>query len=378
MDIFAVALVEDSDRIDATVDIGAKLAPSQDIAGIEELGTIWFDDCMEISNDIATGALSTELAIAHVLETPEKVSRTKPRHREAGSQPRHHPCGTKRKYNPKNSLQLKRIGLVDGSDVPCIFVKNGSHQMPVPIWCQYSATWRGEDCENAKWIIVSNYESWVMGLAGAVTRKSVREVAKTFADHFRQQFQACMAIVRRARNLGNPLSDSEAENTTDLVRFNAERGSAVVEVTMGGFKVTCLNSNRKMALKLDEVTVRFISGWIVPLIKVCASRKAPSQDDLGSVPVTNESQDFHLNVCPTPNIRDKVWWNPTAHEWKVFLKRSKGKPSEDFAVDPDQSADTYEKQKIDAYWRAVETWNQLDSSTRLRIPKLTLASELRC
>ena len=54
----------------------AKLAPSQDIAGTEELEMILFDDCMEISDDIAIGPLSVEPAIAHVLETPEKVSRT--------------------------------------------------------------------------------------------------------------------------------------------------------------------------------------------------------------------------------------------------------------------------------------------------------------
>lgn len=369
MDIFAVAL-EDSDRIDATVDIGAKLAPSQDIAGTEELEMILFDDCMEISDDIAIGALSVEPAIAHVLETPEKVSRTK--HTSSQS---HHCCGTKRKHNPKNSLQLKRIESVDGSDVPCIFVKKGSRQMVVPLWCQYRATWRDEDFENAKWISVSNYDSWVMGLVNAVTRHSVREVAKTFTDCFRKQFQTCMATARRARNLGNALSDSESENTTGIVGNNAEEGSAVVEVAMGDFILTCLNSNRRMALKLDEVTVRFISGWIVPLMKVCASSKAPSQDNLGSVPavpVKDESQKFHLSVSPTPNIRDKVWWNPTAHAWEVFIKLSKGKPSENFAVDPAQSADTYEKQKIDAYRRAVEAWNWFDSSKRFRIPTTRL------
>ena len=53
MDIFAVALA-DSDRIDAQVYAGAKLAPSQDIAGTKELGAMSLDDCMEISDDAGT------------------------------------------------------------------------------------------------------------------------------------------------------------------------------------------------------------------------------------------------------------------------------------------------------------------------------------
>ena len=50
-----------------------------------------------------------------------------------------------------------------------------------------------------------------------------------------------------------------------------------------------------MALKFGEEIVRFISGWIVPLMKVCASGKALSQDELGSVPAADESQEFHWN-----------------------------------------------------------------------------------
>ena len=127
-----------------------------------------------------------------------------------------------------------------------------------------------------------------------------------------------------------------------------------------------------MTLKIDEATVKFIAGWILPLVRVCAKTKAPSQEMLGCSPSTALSQDdlngFHLQDGPTPNIRDKVCWNPTAHKWMVLLKHAKGKPSEDFAVDPAQDAQTYEKQKVVAYWRAVETWNRLDSSNRFRIP----------
>ena len=57
---------------------------------------------------------------------------------------------------------------------------------------------------------------------------------------------------------------------------------------------------------------------------------------------------------------------------KLLIKHPKGKVPDEFYVDPAQSADTYEKHKIDAYWRAVDTWNRLDSSTRFRIPTTRL------
>jgi hypothetical protein len=215
-----------------------------------------------------------------------------------------------------------------------------------------------------------------MGLVDAVTKKSVRDVAKTFADHFRKQFQTAMATARKAQNLENPLSDSDSENHVTFpenqVRNYAEVKSAVIEIALGEFTIVSLNSNRKLTLKIDEATVKFIAGWIVPLVRVCAKTKAPSQEMLGCGASTALSQDdlngFHLRDGPTPNIRDKVCWNPTAHKWKVLLKHAKGKPSEDFAVDPAQDAQTYQEQKVVAYWRAVETWNRLDSSNRFRIP----------
>ena len=375
MDLFAAAL-EDTCNVDPKVEATATralsqglpprqgTAPSQGIAAIDELGAISSDDCKEISE-----------VPRQVPETPEKVIRAK----RVSSVPEH-PCRKKKKYNPKNSLQLARITYVDGDNMPCVFVSNGSQQVPVPLWCQYTATWRDVDFGDSRWIIVSNYESWIMGLVDAVTNKRVRDVAKTFADHFRKQFQTAMATARKAQNLEDPLSDSDSENAVTATsqacdwpsRCTAGVKSAVVEISLGEFTIVSLNSNRKLTLKIDEATVKFIAGWIVPLVRVCAKTKASSQEVLGCGASTALSQDdlngFQLRDRPTPNIRDKVCWNPTAHKWKVFLKNAKDKPSEDFAVDPTQDAETYQKQKVDAYWRAVETWNRLDSSNRFRIP----------
>ena len=269
----------------------------------------------------------------------------------------------KRKLNPRNSLQLTRIQFVDGDAVKSVFVDNGVPQVIVPLWCQYTAAWRNVDVGSDRWLIVSNYECWAMGLVNAVTHRSVREVAKTFLDHFRKHFRAALATARKANNSENPLSDSDSDHNAATARDHC--GSAVLEITLGEFTITCLNSTRKLTLKIDEVALKFIAGWIVPLVRACAKNKAPSQEKLESAPSTAP---FHLRECLTPNIRGKVCWNPTEHKWKLILKHAKGNSSEDFAVAPDQDANAYEMQKVAAYWRAVESWNHLDASSRHRIP----------
>ena len=93
-----------------------------------------------------------------------------------------------------------------------------------------------------------------------------------------------MATARKARNLENPLSDSDSERNVDTApsQVRPEVGLAAVEHTLGKFTVTALNSNRKLTLKLDEVAVAFIAGWIVPLIRMCATLQAPHPKDIGS------------------------------------------------------------------------------------------------
>ena len=260
----------------------------------------------------------------------------------------------------------------------CSLNKNGKDQVSVPLWCQYDATWRDVNFAGAKWVIVSNYESWVMDLVDAITNKSVRDVARGFVGLFRKHFQKALSQVRKANRLENPLSDSDSENATapsQVVR-TYELTSAVVELTLAEFTVTVLNSSRRMALKVDEAAVKFVTGWIVPLIRLCATRKPDSQ--VLEAPSTSPSHGHPSSFClrddPTPNIRDKVCWNPTEHKWKVFLKSPKGRLPESFAVDPNLDAQTYEQQKVASYWRAVDAWNRLDDSKRIRIPTTRIAA----
>ena len=356
MDLFDLALEEDVTVQEATATpaLSQGVAPSQGVAATR-------DGCKEIS---ATHCPRAKRALPAVAMSEQPRGSKNPR----------------RHQNPKNSLQLECIEFKDGDHVPCVFVKTGQRQIPVPLWRQYRASWRDIDFGTATWVLVSNYESWVMDLVDAITNKSVRDVAKTFADLFRKQFHAAMAAARMTQNLlENPLDsddDSPGNTAPRQGRDCADVRSVVVEITLGDYTVTVLNSRRKMTLKIDETAVKFVTGFVLPLIRMCATRKAPSQGI--SAPSAASSQDdlglFRLPEDPTPNVRDKVVWSPMSHKWNVLLRKPTDKLAEHFSADSTQDAQTYEMQKVEAYWRAVEAWNRLDSSSRLRIPMTRIAA----
>ena len=126
-----------------------------------------------------------------------------------------------------------------------------------------------------------------------------------------------------------------------------------------------------MLLKVDDDTVKFISGWILPL----AMKLAHSQADTGSSTDTVPSESpialaaFHFVASPTPDIRDKVYWKPTSSRWSVRASKQQGtyNPAE-LAVDPCLDSDQYTTAKGATYLRAIAIWNRLDGSRRHRIP----------
>ena len=110
---------------------------------------------------------------------------------------------------------------------------------------------------------------------------------------------------------------SEDEDDDGPVRWSADNVQAIIDITIGSFKVTCLNSMRRMALKLDDVTVSFISSFVVPLVKVCAASQDLGQENVASASVEDQSQGYSQAASKTPNLRDRVVWSPPAHTWRV-------------------------------------------------------------
>ena len=125
--------------------------------------------------------------------------------------------------------------------------------------------------------------------------------------------------------------------------------------------------------QVDEGAIAFISGFLVPLV---AKSLAPSQPEN---PVCQIKAPFAIALSTTPNIRDKVSWDPNHHGWRVSVKRPK-RPHTVFAdeagrtlrVDHGLDACRYAEEKSATYVLAVNAWNAIDGSSRHRIPHATV------
>ena len=236
----------------------------------------------------------------------------------------------------------------------CALVPSGKTVVLVPLWSQYIVDCKEPGMELCKWIVVSNYERWVMQLVNLITRKSVRQVAKSFTDCFRKEFIACMEVARAVPGgLEDPFEEGGSLDDHVSVAKRVKSTTSVMEVDIGGYKVKCLNTTARMLLLLEKETVTFITSWIVPLVRELALKHEQTGSEGVSETDSSESvgalAGFHFIASPTPNIRDKVNWNPSTHSWAIQLRQPIAKPSGNFAVDPSLSADLYEEQKIDAY-----------------------------
>jgi len=208
-----------------------------------------------------------------------------------------------------------------------------------------------------------------------VTHKSVRQVAKTFTDRFRKEFLTCLDISRRPAGIDDAFGCADAADNITTVPRNGNRvqdrhGLPEITVHIGGFDLVCLNYGSRIVMKLCGDTVNFIAEWVLPLLRELA--RSQDSQQLEAETATEELcprtlQGFHFCASKTPNIRDKVCWNPLRHSWEVCLKKAKGTPNKKFAVDPELTPLFYEEQKLAMYVAATAAWNRLDGSNRHRI-----------
>ena len=128
-------------------------------------------------------------------------------------------------------------------------------------------------------------------------------------------------------------ADSQSRRKSDVRR-------AVMDICIDGHTVHCLNHATRMSLLLDDKTAAFITAWMLPLMKqVCAlpcDEPANKQMALSQVPSPDAKPTFTLPSSATPNVRDKVHWNPPNNRWDLHLKKAKGDCPEQFSVDTDQ------------------------------------------
>ena len=134
-------------------------------------------------------------------------------------------------------------------------------------------------------------------------------------------------LARRGDGPGNvldhPFSGSECEELVEEpAPCRANIAVAILEVTIGGIAVNVLNNRTRMILQLDKSSIKLIEEWVTPLVKELARSQVDgesSTEGSPSVPVTLLAK-FHFSACVTPNVREKVWWNPGFHTWQINEK----------------------------------------------------------
>ena len=293
----------------------------------------------------------------------------------------------RRKMNPRHHLTFTPIQEKNGSSVVCVFVpRTKSSEDAIPLWPQYTATWRNSDFDNTKWLILSNYEKWVMRIVDGVSNKSVRQVAQDMLAAARSEFMACLTKSRILNGQAAHSQDSSDEELSVESPAVPRIRTPVIQVTIGGYDLICLNTQKQIVFKVEQVTTEFIRHWLLPLAMRTAHSQVkpepplpkPSAAKLAAEIITGAC--FHFSANPTPNVAGKLSWIPQAHAWKVkILKPQAELPTEGFKVDPNLESDEYLKEKLQAYQRAASAWNECDGSPRHRIklPKV-LFSELEC
>ena len=231
--------------------------------------------------------------------------------------------------------------------------------------------WRDVEFGDNRWIIVSTYEGWLMQMLNTISPKDVRRTAKKFVDMFKAEyFMKSLEASRRVKTLPDILDDDDTPTEDSQRRSRIDVRRAVMEISIGGHTVMCLNHATRMSLKLDNKTYAFITAWMVPLMRQVSALPhdvpAVKQMALSQAASPDAKPTFTLSQSPTPNIKDKVHWNPPKNRWDLLLKKAKGVCSE-LRVDTEQPPTAFASQKIAVYRQAIKQWNLLDGSTRSRI-----------
>ena len=249
----------------------------------------------------------------------------------------------------------------------------------VALWPQYEIALPGQSGDPQRWVILGNYEEWFLQLCQRIAKGARRENAQFLRTVFWPIFTASLRKAR-GRMIKAKLEDSEEEDADDQndaknlrIPFKVH---PYLRVTMGDFTVTCLNSGRECVILVDEDCTKFIKGFLLPL--AAAQTSALSQSGAvtpkGQKPETAGASFSFSSTC-TPNIRDKVSWDPMMHGWKMSIKKPHAKlqpfmdeSGNSLRVDPSLTVTAYAAEKNEKYLKAIETWNAVDGSTRERIP----------
>jgi len=224
------------------------------------------------------------------------------------------------------------------------------------------------------WIILGWHELWLYSFVLAL-KAPQRNGVLGLRQFWLPRLQAAIRA-ERAKFLGDAQPDDEevgainendpAEKVGASTKFTFHSKFSF-EVSVAECKLTMLNLLRPCVLRVDENTVTFLQT----VVARSARSQALSQPD----PIAPPVAPFHFEEQLMHNYRGKVAWTPSEHTWTLFIAKPKKQivPACDLnnktlRVEKSLPPKQYEAAKFHAYVRALQTWNALDGSNRLRIP----------
>ena len=255
---------------------------------------------------------------------------------------------------------------------------SSANLVPVSIWPQYTISG-----VSGQFVLVTPSETWLSRMLQTMRcRNASKNAVNTTRTLVRNLWEALRVMLRKARANAPSLDDSDTlddSSDDDGLAQKPKRvlpvisGLQCVALTTAGLPFTVLNSGKVFILQLDADGMRFINTVLVDTIRLLSdSTPTSTQEDTAVAAYRFDDS--------TPNVRDKVVWDPDANSWKLLLKVRLGdklaKPIKSLYVDvsgqslqvsENLSASRHNTAKIETYGRALRAWNQLDASHRQRI-----------
>ena len=282
----------------------------------------------------------------------------------------------------KNELLTIFIDVAAPSDATGPDSSRAPQCTPVCMWPQYELKSRvGE-----RFIIVNATEDWFNRLITVVHgQASSGKHAVKLRDLKQYTMDALKKILLKGLSTSTTsvcaMSDDE-EIDTSIITPSAKKRRysgipalrvSTVEAEVAGWHLTLLNYGKQFVMKLDESAIRFTTTHIVAIVRQLAVKSSP--DPVDTSVVSRESQCAAYTFDDTtPNIRDKVTWDPIAELWRISVfdgkkhaSRSTDENGKSLSILGDYCQDAWAVAKAETYGRAISAWNILDRSRRYRI-----------
>ena len=96
-----------------------------------------------------------------------------------------------KRASPCKLPKLTAVPVEPAEGVICIYVGTGKKRKPVPMWPQYTVDWNGVDFGSIRFIVVGNFETWMLSVVATVTLygsgQKARKVAKSSMERVRRE-----------------------------------------------------------------------------------------------------------------------------------------------------------------------------------------------